>query len=66
MSTATDSIIATAHTRNNWGIGIIRRGSRYLVVRSNAKHQYIVLTAHTTEEAARASANTYWIADRAA
>jgi hypothetical protein len=59
----TANLIATANTLNGFAIGVVARTSDYTVVRMNRDSHYIVLSAHSTEAAARTAANTEWKLD---
>jgi len=65
--------VKMANTRNGWAIAIMKTANRkkagaeiFSVVRVSPKNQYVTLTDHNNEAAARKSANHYWAQDVAA
>lgn len=62
-TTAKPQIIATAPTANGFSIGILRRGSTYMVVRIDDEMRYFTLGRRTTERDARDLANIEWKKD---
>ena len=69
--TNTDTLIACANTIGGWAIGIVRSSHYktgkhfYRVVRLNEKSQYVTITTHDTETAARTRANAEYRSEMA-
>lgn len=64
------TLIERHSTRGAWAIGILRQTDRtgtevWSVIRINPKNQYITISHHGNEPAAREAANTEWKGDTA-
>jgi hypothetical protein len=64
--TTQPALIASANTRNGFAIGVIRTCDIFSVVRMDRRSQYVTISNHSTEQAARSAANKEWAADCAA